>query len=187
MKKYYLLYSAVLYCSIDVLGCDCCKKLCGKSGEEGYEKEKSWEESKKTKWQFLERCDIQQEFLKKWNGLLKKKKNANPDDFVPIILEQHDVKAGCGLEAYSDVTQLYAGYDVWLDLLYKYILESYKLKKLALYINGDPNLTYDSDNNALGFKTLNNYVTDFKNESLASSSLEVVFISYYAIRKGCCC
>ena len=116
-----------------------------------------------------------------------KDKKAAPGYLVPIILEQHDVKAGCGLEAYSDVTQLYAGYDVWLDLLYKYILESYKLKKLALYINGDPNLTYDSDNNALGFKTLNNYVTDFKNESLSSSSLEVVFISYYAIRKGCCC
>ncbi len=181
MKKYYLLYCivlycTVLYCSIDVLGCDCCKKLCGKSVEK----------SKKTKWKFLERGDIQQEFLKKWDNCLKDKKAA-PGYLVPIILEQHDVKAGCGLEAYSDVTQLYAGYDVWLDLLYKYILESYNLKKLVLYINGDPNLTYDSDNNALGFKTLNNYVTDFKNESLASSSLEVVFISYYAIRKGCCC
>ena len=35
-----IIFCTVLYCSIDVLGCDCCKKLCGKSGEEGYEKEK---------------------------------------------------------------------------------------------------------------------------------------------------
>ena len=43
------MYCTVLYCSIDVLGCDCCKKLCvkKKSGEKGYEKEKSVEESDK--------------------------------------------------------------------------------------------------------------------------------------------
>ncbi len=35
-----VLYCTVLYCSIDVLGCDCCKKLCGKSGEEGVQEEK---------------------------------------------------------------------------------------------------------------------------------------------------
>ena len=151
-----------------------------KSGEEGGQEEKSWVKSKKTKWQFLERCDIQQEFLKKWNGLLKKKKNANPDDFVPIILEQHDVKAGCGLEAYNDVTQLYAEYLFPLNGLYNKILRYYKLKKLVFYLHGDPNLTYKGDYNVLGLKALGECVTDFKSKSPESSSLKVVFISYYA-------
>ena len=36
-----IIFCTVLYCSIDVLCCDCCKKLCGKSGEEGVQEEKN--------------------------------------------------------------------------------------------------------------------------------------------------
>ncbi len=162
------------------MGCDCCKKLCVKSCEEGWQEEKSWVKSKKTKWQFLERCDIQQEVLKKWNGLLKKKKNANPDDFVPIILEQHDVKNGCALDSNEDWELACFEKHYVLKNLYEVVFLTYKLEKLIFYLHGDPNLTCDSDNNALREETLNNYVTGFKGNSSESSSLEVVFISYYA-------
>ncbi len=180
MKKYYLLYSIVLYCSIDVLGCDCCKKLCGKSGEEGYEEEKSWEESKKTKWQFLERCDIQQEFLKKWDNCLKDEKNENQDDFVLIILEQHDVKAGCALDSNKDWELVCIEKRSVLKSLYEVVFLTYKLKKLIFYIDGDPNTTYRGGDDCFGALQLGVIAKDFEIKSSASSSLKVLFISYYA-------
>jgi hypothetical protein len=144
------------------------------------QEEKSWEESKKTKWQFLERCDIQQEFLKKWNGLLKSKKNENPDDFVLIILEQHDVKNCCALDSNKDWELVCIEKRSVLKSLYNVVFVTYKLKKLIFYINGDPNTTYSGGEDCFGELQLGVIANGLKRKPPASSSLEVVFISYYA-------
>ena len=172
MKKICLLF--LLYCNIDVLRCSCCDK----SNDSVVKK--------KTKWEFLEKYSTQQERTDAWNHVLL---TAGKDDnvAVPVVTEQHDKNKGCALYGEDEMLMFAFSKNYNVKTTYDYIFQAFKLKRLVIYFNGDPNLKYDGTYTAFGKELISGENFLFDKESNDPILKRIVFISYYASRKGCCC
>ena len=172
MKKICLLF--LLYCNIDVLRCSCCDK----SNDSVVKK--------KTKWEFLETYSTQQKRTDAWNHVLL---TAGKDDnvAVPVVIEQHDKKKGCGLCGEDEMLMFAFSKNDNVKTTYDYIFQAFKLKRLVIYFNGDTNRAYDGTYTAFGKEFISGEDFLFDKESNDPILKRIVFISYYAVRKGCCC
>ncbi len=177
----FVLYCTVLYCSIDVFGCDCCRKLCGKSGEEGVQEEEGKWLKKKTEWEFLEseEYNTQEKRADVWAKSLTMS-GYQDDDVVPVVFKRHDKKKGCVLPGNSEEEMIAIPNDMNVLTMYNTIFEGTKIKSFVLYFNGDTNQKYDGTQTTLGEKLISDKDLLFNKESEDPILKRAVFISYYA-------